>query len=342
MKTEPRAGAPASGKLVDLLRAPIEALRRELSPARPGADVRRCLEQQLGDVRERYVQSLPIAYEAPATTYLRLLELSAGYLEAASCAVQTTSERTLAAPPVAPTPVQELSSARTVRMGALVVLLIALLALLSTSWLAGVAFVMGLLLFLIELIPHLVKLRSEVAGLFGRWQPWKNAAVDSLLQGGQSPVQSGTGEGQGVASVHWDGERIATVLTDMAAVVDEGVAAWMERLQRPAAQAAPGRNGVDPELIRLLQELLGDSQHTDPRYLRERTRRIPDVLKAQGLHLLHYEELPTDAALDEYFQVFVDPSVVGVATILPAVVAADGVVAEGRLVIADHSILPGG
>lgn len=342
MKTEPQPGTLTGRKLVDLLRAPIEALRKELSPARPSADVRRCLEQQLGDVRERYVQSLPIAYEAPATTYLRLLELSAGYLEAASCTVQITSERTLAAPPIPATPVHELSAARTVRMGALVVLLIALLALLSTSWLAGVAFVMGVLLFLIELIPHLVTLRNEVAGLFGRWQPWKSAALDASLRSGQPPVQSGAGGATSVAHAQWDVERVVAVLRDMAAVVDEGVAAWMERLQRPTAQAAPGRDGVDAELIRLLQELLGDNQHADPRYLRDRIRRIPDVLKAQGLHLLHYEELPTDAMVDEYFQVFVDPSVVGVATILPAVVAADGVVAEGRLVIADHSILPGG
>lgn len=326
-------------KLTDLLRAGTEAFQGELQRAQRSDDLRHCLMQWLSAVSERYVQALPIACEAPARTYLRLLELSSGYLDAAFCALQAAPEH---AAMKAPMQTQELSAARPVRLGALVVLLIALLALLSTSWLAGIAFVVGLLLFAIELIPYLLTLRSEVARHFGRWQPWKAPIVESTFHGEQLPLPSaGDGAHSGVR-VQWHSDKIVATLTAMASVVDEGMATWMEALQRRSVHATPRHDGVDPEWIGLLQHLLRDSQQTDPRYMRERIQRIPDLLKAQGLRLLRYEDLPADVALDEYFQVFVDPSVASIVTVLPAVVAEDGVVAEGRLIVADYSVLTGG
>ncbi|HAJ37788.1 MAG TPA: hypothetical protein DCL15_19130 [Chloroflexi bacterium] len=326
-------------KLTNLLRVETEARQGELQRAQRSDDLRHCLMQWLGAVSERYVQALPIACEAPATTYLRLLELSAGYLDAASCVARTAPEQVGAN---ATMPAQELSAARPVRLGALVVLLIALLALLSASWLASVAFALALLLFAIELIPYLLALRSEAARHFGRWQPWKAPIVESAFQGGQPPLPSAGDNAHSGVRVQWHSDKIVATLTAMAAVVDEGMATWMETLQRRPVHATPRRDGVDPELVILLQQLLRDSQQTDPRYMRERIQRIPDLLKAQGLRLLRYEDLPADVALDEYFQVFVDPSVASIVTVLPAVVAGDGVVAEGRLIVADYSVLTGG
>ncbi|HHY55804.1 MAG TPA: hypothetical protein GYA08_10245 [Chloroflexi bacterium] len=326
-------------RLADILRAEMESLQGGLNRAKHGGEIRHYLTQWLSAVSERYLQALPVACEAPATTCLRLLEVSAGYLEAASCAVQSATE--LAATKT-PTPTQELSAARPVRLGALAVLLIVLLALLSTSWLAGIAFVVGLLLFVIELIPYLLALRSEVARHFGRWQPWKATVTGTAFQSEQSSLPPAGGDASGVVRLQWHGDKIAATLTAMAAVIDEGMATWLEAFRRRPVHAPPPRDGLDPDLVILLQQLLRDSQQTDPRYMRERIQRIPDLLKAQGLRLVRYEELPADAALDEYFQVFVDPSVASVVTVLPAVVAEDGVVAEGRLMVAHHSVLTGG
>ncbi|MFN3980282.1 MAG: hypothetical protein ACK4SA_07860 [Caldilinea sp.] len=326
-------------KLADILRAEMESLQGGLNRAKHGGEIRHYLAQWLSAVSERYLQALPIACEAPARTYLRLLELSNGYLDAAFCALPAAPEH---AAMKAPMQTQELSAARPVRLAALVVLLIALLALLSTSWLAGIAFVVGLLLFVIELIPYLLTLRSEVARHFGRWQPWKAAVAESTFHGEQPPLPSTGSSAARTVHLQWDGERIAATLTAMATVIDESMMTWIETLQRRSTSVAPHHDGVDLELIGLLQQLLRDGQQTDPRYMRERIQRIPDVLKAQGLRLLRYEELPAGAALDEYFQVFIDPSVPSVVTVLPAVVAEDGVVAEGRLIVAHHSVLTGG
>lgn len=325
--------------LADLLRVEVESLPDELKRAQRSADVRHAVEQRLRIAGDRYIQALPIACEAPATNQLRLLGLSVDFLDACSCAVQPMPEQ---ASTTAPMRLQELSAARPVRLGGLVVLLIALLALLSTSWLAGIAFVVGLLLFVIELLPYLLALRSEVSRHFGRWQPWKGGVADSTARDIQPPFPTAASSGSSTVHVRWDGARIAATLTAMAAVIDEGVAAWLEALQRRPVHAASSHNGVDPELIVLLQYLLRDSQQSDPRYMRERIQRIPDVLKAQGLRLLRFEDLPADATLDEYFQVFVDPSVSSIVTVLPAVVGEDGVVAEGRLIVAHHSVLSGG
>lgn len=326
-------------RLADILRAEMESLQGGLNRAKHGGEIRHYLTQWLSAVSERYLQALPIACEVPARTYLRLLELSSGYLDAASCALPAAPEH---AAMKAPMQTQELSAARPVRLAALVVLLITLLALLSTSWLAGIAFVVGLLLFVIELIPYLLTLRSEVARHFGRWQPWKATVTRPALQSEQSFLPPAGGDASGVVRLQWHGDKIAATLTAMAAVIDEGMATWMEAFRRRPVHAPPRRDSLDPELVILLQQLLRDSQQTDPRYMRERIQRIPDLLKTQGLRLVRYEELPADAALDEYFQVFVDPSVASVVTVLPAVVADDGVVAEGRLMVAHHSVLTGG
>lgn len=336
---ETQANVAKGEKLADLLRAEVETLQDELKQRKHSGEIRRYLFQGLSAVNERYLQALPIACEAPARTYLRLLELSSGYLDAASCALPAAPGH---AAMKAPMQTLELSATRPVRLAALVVLLIALLALLSTSWLAGIAFVVGLLLFVIELIPYLLTLRNEVARHFGRWQPWKAAVSESTFHGEQPPLPSAGSGADRAVHLQWDGEKIAATLAAMATVIDESMMTWIETLQRRSTNVAPHHDGVDLELIGLLQHLLRDGQQTDPRYMRERIQRIPDVLKAQGLRLLRYEELPAGAALDEYFQVFIDPSVTSVVTVLPAVVAEDGVVAEGRLIVAHHSVLTGG
>jgi hypothetical protein len=320
-----------------------QAIGQSLTPA----EARHVLESYIDKLRERCLQTLPLTHEPVVVPIFRLFSAATGYLDGIVWERQSTTAplptKTGSTPHLAGEDVRNGndSAFSSIKIGLAALLLISLFSTLSQSWLVGVAFLLALALLLLEMIPVFSQVRERFLLQLGRGLPGfipRSLSFPSR----QSDLESSTPTAeQATYRLRLNTEQIHAVLERMAVATDEVIAAVGDLLQRHTGNTHHEHLSWDRETIQLLQHLLRDAQQADAKYIRERIRQIPDLLKAQGLRLVVYEDVEDKNTLDEYFQIFVDPSVAAITTLLPAIVAKDGVIVEGRVVF-PHSTLQKG
>lgn len=295
-------------KLSVLLPSDPAGLRQLAASASTGKDAAQLVQHEIERVREQFLPKLPVAYGVIGATAFRLLYLATGYLSAISCTADNVTVRLPAAQP-ANVPVEfrvgKLTS-KQVQYGAVALLLLVLFAALSTSWLAGVAFALTLVLIALEVAPRFIR---------------PNPAKPDMRS---KPMQLISECAQQI-----DGDKVVTILGDMAMVVDQ-IIEELDKLSMRNTGKTPAK--IDPEFIGFLQHLLGDSQREDAQFLRDRIELVPGLLKRQGLRIVTYADLEDQEQVDEYFRVIVNPAMPAITTLLPAIVDEQGVVVEGRVV----------
>lgn len=311
-----------------------EAIRHTSTPA----EARRLLESYIDKMCERYLQTVPLTHEPVVLPIFRLFRAAAGYLDG----VVWERQAVMAPPPSNVEAASRLAKKDVqaddefafsgIKMGLVALLLLSLFSALSLSWLIGVAFLLALSLLLLEILPTLLQVRDRFLLRLGGWRSGFSSRLPSF-----SSIQSGH-ESDAAAGepasyrLRLNPEQLDAAFERMVDATDEAVAAIGDLLRRYIDNASPEPLRRDQETIQFLQHLLRDAQQSDAKYMRERIRQIPDLLRAQGLRLMVYEDIADQDSLDEYFQIFVDPSVAAPTTLLPAIVAEGGVVIEGRVV----------
>lgn len=126
-----------------------------------------------------------------------------------------------------------------------------------------------------------------------------------------------------------DPDKLAAALTEAISVFDQAC-----RSLDPEPHDEPHEtHHVDLEIVEFLQQLEGDSrQLAGQRFLTQRIKQVPDLLKRLGMRSIWPDDSGA-AAEQDWFEKVVDPNRSEPAADFPAIVGERGLVLEGRVLI---------